>query len=269
MICIFMTDIAKARPKIHPTALIEEGAELAENVEVGAFAYIGPRVKLGPGTIIRHHATVEGVTELGSGNEVFPYALIGGKTHDLKFKGGQPGLLIGNNNTFREYVTVHPATNDGDYTRIGNHNTILAYSHIAHDCQVGDYLVMSSHAALGGHVVVEDRVNIGWGAGIHQFCRIGKYAMVAAASKMVQDLPPFLIADGNPAHVRAYNRVGMERVNFAEEDIKLVHQIYKILFRDGLNRTQAIQKLKDHPQADHDIFASFFHFFEHSTRGVR
>jgi len=261
----------KIRPevRIHPTAVVESGAELAEGVEIGAFAFIGSQVKIGSGTIIRHHATVEGETIMGARNEVFPYSLIGGKTHDLKYKGGKTGLMVGDDNTFREYVTIHPATSDGDFTRIGSHNTILAYSHIAHDCQVGDRLVMSSHAALGGHVVVEDGVNIGWGAGVHQFCRIGKFAMVAAASKMVQDLPPFLIADGNPAHVRTYNKVGMERANFTEAEIKLVHNIYKILFREGLNRSQATEKLRRHPQVGNPIFDSFFQFFASSKRGVR
>ena len=177
-------------PKIHPTAVVEEGAKLADTVEVGAYAYIGSHVRLGPGCIVHHHATVEGFTEMGRQNEVYPYALIGGKTHDLKFEGGNPGLRVGDANVFREYSTIHLATNDGDFTTLGNRNTILAYSHVAHDCQIGNGIVMSSHAALGGHVICGNYINIGWGAGVHQFCRIGTLAMVGATSKLVQDLPP-------------------------------------------------------------------------------
>ena len=139
-------------PKIHPTAIIEKGAVLDDDVEVGAYAYIGGSVKIGKGTIIAHHATVDGNTVVGEYNQIFPYAYIGGKTHDLKYRGGNPGLIIGDRNVFREYTTAHLATKDGEYTVIGNDNNILAYSHIAHDCIVGNKIVMSSHAALGGHV---------------------------------------------------------------------------------------------------------------------
>lgn len=165
--------------KVHPTAIVESGAELDEGVTIGAYAIIGDKVRLGRGTEVRHHATVEGLTELGEENVVYPYAYIGAKTHDLKFEGGEPGLKVGRYNTFREYVTVHAATNDGEFTVVGDNNVILAYSHIAHDCSVGNNLVMSSHSALGGHVATGDHVNVGWGVGVHQFCRIGNYAMLS------------------------------------------------------------------------------------------
>ena len=168
---------------IHPTAIIEKGAQIADGVEIGAYAYIGSQVKIGAGSCVFHHATVDGFTTLGERNQIFPYAFIGGKTHDLKYKGGLPGLVIGDDNVFREYSTAHMATSDGTFTIVGNRNNILAYSHIAHDCVVGDNIVMSSHAALGGHVKVEDHAVIGWGSGVHQFCRIGAYAMLSASSK--------------------------------------------------------------------------------------
>ena len=139
---------------IHKTAIIEKGAEIDEGVEIGAYAYIGATVKIGAGTVVAHHATVDGNTVMGKNNQIFPYAFIGGKTHDLKFKGGTPGLRIGDNNVFREYTTSHCSTADQTFTIVGNNNNILAYSHIAHDCIVGNNIVMSSHAALGGHVVV-------------------------------------------------------------------------------------------------------------------
>lgn len=253
--------------RIHPTAIIEKGAKLADSVQVGAYAYIGPQVKIGAGTVIQHHATVEGFTEMGEDNEVFPYALIGGKTHDLKYKGGEPGLRIGNRNVFREYSTVHLATQAGDFTIIGDDNVILAYSHVAHDCVIGNHLVMSSHAALGGHVVLGNYVNIGWGVGVHQFCRIGDYAMAGACSKVVQDVPPFMIADGNPATVRTINKVGLERRGFTSEDIELVRFVYKTLYREGLNRSQALERLQAHPKAGEPIIRLILTFAESSQRG--
>ena len=217
--------------KIHPTAIIESGAVLGDDVEVGAYAYIGGSVKIGKGTIIAHHATVDGNTVIGEYNQIFPYAYIGGKTHDLKYRGGNPGLIIGDRNVFREYTTAHLATRDGEYTVIGNDNNILAYSHIAHDCIVGNKIVMSSHAALGGHVVLEDYVVIGWGSGAHQFCRIGEYAMLSASSKLVKDLPPFLMADGSPAEVCAINKINMQRNGFSSEEIDIAYSAFKLIYK--------------------------------------
>ncbi len=254
---------------IHPTAIVEDGAEIGEGCEIGAFAFIGGEVALGDHCKIHHHATVEGFTTTGSENEVFPYALVGGKTHDLKFKGGRPGLKIGNRNVFREYTTIHPATNDGEFTSLGDYNTILAYSHVAHDCQIGDHLIMSSHSAFGGHVVCGDRVNIGWGAGVHQFCHIGTLAMIGAASKVVQDVPPFVIADGNPSACRTVNRVGLERAGYSAEDISLVHRVFKILFREGLNRGQSLEKLRSDKEANHRVIQQMLAFFTSSRRGVK
>jgi UDP-N-acetylglucosamine acyltransferase len=254
--------------RIHPTAIIEPGAELGEGVSVGAYAYVGPEVRLGAGTVLHHHACVEGFTQLGCDNEVFPFSLLGSKTHDLKFKGGRPGLRVGERNVFREYVTVHVATNDGEFTHLGNDNVILAYSHVAHDCAVGSHLVMSSHAALGGHVVVGDHVNVGWNAGVHQFCHLGANSMAGACAKVVQDVPPGLIADGNPATVRTINKVGLERHGFSADDIALTRAIFKILYREGLNRTQAVERLTAHPQVAHPLVSAMLEFIKHSQRGL-
>ncbi len=254
--------------KIHPTAIIEDGAELGKDVEIGAYAYIGPEVVLGDGCKVHHHGSVEGLTSLGAGNEVFPFACIGGKTHDLKYKGGKPGLKIGDQNVFREYVTVHAGTNDGEYTEVGSHNHILAYSHVAHDCVIGDHLVMSSHAALGGHVIVGDHVNVGWGAGLHQFVHIGSYAMVGACSKVVQDVPPYMLADGNPAHVRFINKIGLERHGYSLADMDLARSVFKILYRQGLNRGQARAALYEHPKVDSQMVQVMLAFMASSDRGL-
>lgn len=254
--------------RIHPTAVIEPGAQLGTDVEVGAFAYVGAAVRIGDGTRLHHHAAVEGNTVLGRECEVFPHANIGGKTQDLKYKGGNPGLRIGDRNVFREYVSVHGATNDGDMTAIGDGNTILAGCHVAHDCVLGDGIIMSNGAVLAGHVVVEDHVVIGGYGGVHQFCRIGTHAMLSAMAKLVQDLPPYFIADGIPGTVRAFNKVGLERHGYTPEQLERVKQIYRILYRDGLNRSQALEKLASHALAGSAEFQRMLTFAKGSERGL-
>ncbi|MSU65474.1 MAG: acyl-ACP--UDP-N-acetylglucosamine O-acyltransferase [Opitutus sp.] len=254
--------------KLHPTATVETGAQLGADVEVGAYGFVGAGVTLGDGTKLHHHASVEGNTVLGHACEVFPYACLGGKTQDLKFKSGNPGVRIGDRNVFREYVTVHGATNDGDLTRIGSDNVILAACHVAHDCVLGDHIVMSNGVLLAGHVVVEDHVVIGGYGGIHQFCRLGTYAMLSATAKLVHDLPPFFIADGTPAEVRAINKVGLERNGFTPAQLERVKQIHRILYRDGLNRSQALEKLAAHSEAASAEFQRVLIFARESERGL-
>lgn len=254
--------------KIHPTAIIEPTVELGEDVEIGPFAYIGGTARIGAGTIVRHHATVEGNTVVGKQCEIFQYCSIGAKTQDLKYKGGNPGVVIGDRNVFREYVSVHAATSDGNFTVIGSDNTILAYSHVAHDCVLGNHIVASNNVGLAGHVTVEDHVTFGAISGVHQFCRIGAYAMVSAYAKVVQDVAPFFIADGQPAVIRSLNKVGLERKGFTAEQIERVKQIYRVLFREGLNRTQALEKLAQHPQADSSEIQRILEFARVSERGL-
>lgn len=224
---------------------------------------------LGDNTRVLHHATVEGRVTLGSNNTIFPYALIGGLTHDLKYEGGEPGLQIGDNNVFREYVTAHVATQSEDLTCIGSNNVFLAYSHVAHDCQIGDHLVMSSHSALGGHVEVENHVNIGWGAGVHQFCRLGRHCMVSACSKLVQDVPPFMLADGSPADVRSINKIGLERAGFQSSEIELIRTAFKVLYRKDFNRSQALQYLEENFAVEEEaILQEIIGFARASARGM-
>ena len=224
---------------------------------------------LGDNTRVLHHATVEGRVTLGSNNTIFPYALIGGLTHDLKYEGGEPGLQIGDNNVFREYVTAHVATQSEDLTCIGSNNVFLAYSHVAHDCQIGDHLVMSSHSALGGHVEVENHVNIGWGAGVHQFCRLGRHCMVSACSKLVQDVPPFMLADGSPADVRSINKIGLERAGFQSSEIELIRTAFKVLYRKDFNRSQALQYLEENFAVEEEaLLEEIIGFARASARGM-
>lgn len=253
---------------IHPTAVVESSAQLGADVEIGPFCYVGPGVRLGDRTRLHHHASVEGNTSLGEACEIFPYACIGGKTQDLKFKGGNPGVRIGARNVFREYFTVHAATNDGDFTTVGDDNTFLAYGHIAHDCVIGSHIVASNGMMLAGHVTVEDHVVIGGYGGVHQFCRIGAHAMLSATAKLVHDLPPYFIADGAPAVVRAYNKVGLERRGHSPEQIERVRRAFRILYRDGLNRSQALDRLAAHEDAATPEFARILAFAQTSERGL-
>jgi UDP-N-acetylglucosamine acyltransferase len=254
--------------QIHPSAVIEPGATLGAGVSIGPFAFVGAGVRLGDGTVLHHHASVEGDTVLGRGCEVFPYANLGAKTQDLKYKGGSPGVRIGERNVFREYSSVHAATADGHHTIVGDGNTILAYCHIAHDCVLGNAIVMSNIAMLAGHVTIEDHVVIGGYAGVHQFCRVGAFAMVAAKTKLVQDLPPYFIADGRPAGVRAYNKVGLERNGFSAAQLARVREIFRVFYREGLNRTQALERLAAHPEAASEEIRRVLEFAKKSTRGL-
>lgn len=253
---------------IHPTAIVETGAELDEDVRVGAFAYIGSKAQIGARTVIHHHASIELTTIIGQDCEVFPYALIGGLSQDLKYKGEDSGVKIGDRTVLREFTTIHIATGEGKFTTLGNDNFILAYSHIAHDCSVGNHLIMSSHAALAGHVQIGDHVNIGWSTGIHQFCKVGSYAMLGGVTKLVQDVPPYMLADGNPATVKTINKVGLQRAGFSKEELLNARKAYKYLYREGLLRKDAIAKMKAEEYKDSKIMQAVIDFLQQSKRGL-
>lgn len=253
---------------IHPTAVVDTKAELDEGVEVGPLAYVGPGVRLGSGTKLHHHASVEGNTAMGRDCEVFPYACIGGKTQDLKYKGGNPGVKIGDRNVFREYMSVHAATADGSHTVIGSDNLFLANTHVAHECVLGNHIIMSNYAGLAGHVIVEDHVVIAGYGGVHQFCRVGQHAMVGGGAKVVQDVPPYVIITGYPATVRAINKVGLERSGYTAEEMDRVRRLFHILYREGLNRTQAMDKLQADPAVNSREFQLMIEFVRKSERGI-
>lgn len=229
---------------IHPTAVIHPGAKIGEGCQIGPYCVIGEHVTLGANCKLHSHVVIDGHTTLGSGNDIFPFASIGLQTQDLKWKGGTTWTRIGNNNTFREYVTVHSATSDGDATVIGSENHILAYCHIAHDCQLGNHIVMSNVGTLAGHVKVEDHAIVGGLAAVHQFCRIGTMAIIGGCSKVVQDVPPYMLADGNPAETRTVNKIGLERNGVSEEAQTALKQAYKIIFRDGLTISNALVRIE-------------------------
>ena len=229
---------------IHSTAVIHAKARLGNNCEVGPYCIIGENVTLGDGCRLHSHVVIDGHTTLGAENEIFPFASIGLKTQDLKWKGGLTRTLIGDHNTFRESVTIHSATGDGEVTTVGSHNHILAYSHIAHNVTLGHRVIMSNVATLAGHVTVEDHAVIGGLAAIHQFCRIGKMSIIGGCSKVVQDVPPFMMADGSPAQTRTINKVGLERNGITDEAQAALKQAYKILFREGLTLSNALLRIE-------------------------
>jgi len=253
--------------EIHPTAVIHADARIGEGCQIGPFCVIGEHVELGPGCRLHSHVVIDGHTRLGAGNELFPFASIGFKTQDLKWRGGVTRTEIGERNTFRENVTVHSATGDGDATVIGSDNNLLAYAHVAHDCCLGNHIVMSNVGTLAGHVVVEDRAIIGGLAAIHQFCRVGRMSIIGGCSKVVQDVPPFMMADGNPASTRTVNKVGMERNGISEDVQSAMRQAFKILFREGLTIGNALvqvdKEVTSFPEIQHLI-----RFVRASERGI-
>ncbi|HEY5297468.1 MAG TPA: acyl-ACP--UDP-N-acetylglucosamine O-acyltransferase [Verrucomicrobiae bacterium] len=252
---------------IHASAIIHPRAKLGANCEVGPFCVIGENVTLGDECKLHSHVVIDGHTTLGRKNEIFPFASLGLKTQDLKWNGGLTRTEIGDANTFREYVTIHSATGDREVTRVGSHNTILAYCHIAHNCVLGDKIIMSNVATLAGHVAVEDFAVVGGLAAVHQFCRIGKMAIIGGCSKVVQDVPPFMLADGNPAETRTVNKVGLERNGLSEESQNALKQAYKILFREGLTLSNSLAKIEKElpplPEIKHLV-----EFVRASERGI-
>ena len=253
--------------RIHSTAAVEEGAQIAEGCHIGPYCIIGPNVTLGQGCTLHSHIVIDGHTELGEANTIYPFASIGLQSQDLKHTGGITHTSIGTHNTFREYVTIHSATGTGDSTVVGSHNNLLAYAHVAHDCQLGDHIVMSNVATLAGHVTIEDRAIIGGLAAVHQFCRIGSMSIIGGCSKVVQDIPPYMLADGNPATTRALNKEGLKRNQVSEESQAALKQAHRILFRSDLTITNAIesatQEIENTPEVQHLLA-----FLQSSQRGI-
>ena len=257
----------KSPMAIHPSAVIHPRARVGDGCEVGPYCVIGEHVELGAGCQLISHVVIDGHTKLGARNEIFPFASIGLKTQDLKWKGGLTRTEIGDDNTFRECVTIHSATGDGAVTKVGSKNHILAYSHVAHDCKLGSNIIMSNVATLAGHVTVEDYAVVGGLAAVHQFCRVGKMAIIGGCSKVVQDVPPFMLADGNPAETRTVNKVGLERNGVSEEAQAALRAAYKILFREGLTIPNALAKVeKELPKLPEILH--LIQFVKTSERGI-
>lgn len=252
--------------QIHPTAIIDAGAELGADVVVGPYCVIGDKVVIGDGTTLQNHVTLCGPTTIGKRNQFFAYTSIGQRTQDLKYAGEPTYLEIGDDNVFREFCTVNRGTLPGTRTVVGSKNHFLSYCHIAHDCVVGSHVIFSNNGTLAGHVTVEDHVILGGLTAVHQFCRVGKFSITGGCSKIVQDIVPFTIVDGNPARARGINMVGLQRHGYTEEQIKALRAAFKTLYRSKLNISQALEQLRSSEPDDHT--QHLITFVEGSRRGI-
>src|SRR5213595_1617974 len=253
--------------RIHPTAVIDPGAEIGAGTIVGPYCVIDSGVVLGPNCWLQHHVTLCGPLKVGGKNRFYAYCSIGQQTQDLKYRGEPTYLEIGDENTFREFVTAHRSTTSDGKTRIGNRGNFLAYCHIGHDCAVGDHVIFSNNGTLGGHVQVGDYAVMGGLTAVHQFCRIGRFAITGGCSKIVQDVPPFLIADGNPAQIRGVNLVGLERACYAPESVKAIKEAFRLIYRSKLNTRQAIEAVRIQIEPREEV-THLIEFIEKSERGI-
>jgi UDP-N-acetylglucosamine acyltransferase len=254
--------------KIHPSAIVHEGALLGVDVEIGPYSIIGPNVKLGDRTKVMPQVFLDGHTSMGAECMVYPFASIGSQTQDLKYKvGNKTYVEIGDRTTVREYVTINSGTMDGEVTKVGSGSLIMAYCHVAHGCKVGNRVIMANNASLSGDVLVEDDVVIGGMSGIHQFTRIGTCAMIGGMAKITQDVPPYMLVDGNPSGVHGINSVKLQRLNVSAETVALIKKAFKLLYREGLSTRQAMERihaeLPKGPEIEHLI-----KFIETSERGI-
>jgi UDP-N-acetylglucosamine acyltransferase len=244
--------------KVHPTAIVEAGAELAADVEIGAYSIVRAAVRIGVGSVVGPHCVIEGRTTIGSGNRISQFNAIGGVPQDKKYAGESTELVIGDGNTIREFCTIHIGTvQDAGVTRIGDDNWIMNTVHIAHDCQVGSHTIIAGYSGLAGHVQLGDWAIVGGMCGLLQFVRVGAHAMIGFQSHVSQDVPPFMMVDGHPLQVRGFNAEGMRRRGFSAERIGAVKQMHRLLYRDGLTFDEARAKIAELatgvPEADPDV----------------
>lgn len=253
---------------IHPSAIVSPEARIAEGVEIGPFAVIGPRVIIGKGTKIGAHSVIDGWTEIGEDNQIFSMAAIGGIPQDLKYRGEETWLRIGNGNIIREFTTLQPGTVTGvGETVIGNNNLFMAYCHVAHDCIVGNRVIMANGATLAGHVVVQDFVILGGLSAVHQFTRIGESAMLAGGALAGQDVLPYSVVSGNRARSAGLNLVGLKRRGFSPALIADIKRTYKLIFRSALKLEEALQRVAEEIPSSPEI-SRMIDFIKQSERGL-
>ena len=230
---------------IHKTAIIEDGAKISENVEIGAYTVIGHQVTIDSGTRLHSHVNITGNTKIGSGNEIYPFTSIGNDPQDLKYQGEENSLIIGNDNKIREYVNINPGTKrGGGITKIGNNNLFMVFSHIAHDCDIGDNIVLANNVQVGGHVKIQNNAIVGGSCAIHQFSRIGQLAMIGGMTGVVSDVIPFSLSLGNRNYLNGINLIGLRRAKISNENIKIIDQAYKEIFKSTTCR-ENVENLND------------------------
>lgn len=256
--------------RIHPTAIIEEGAQVASDVVLGPYTYVGPEVVIGSGTRLDQGAIVQGRTQLGSENHLFPYAVLGSVPQDKKYEGEPAALEIGDRNTIREHVTIHIGTeHGGGLTKIGSDNLIMAGAHVGHDCRVGDHCVLANSTGLAGHVIVEDYAILGGQTGVHQFVRVGAHCMTSGGSKIGQDVPPYTIAQGYPARLRGINHVGLRRRGYSDQTVRMLRKAYRALFLSDVPRFEdALALVREEFAASREVM-NLIEFIEAAQRSDR
>ena len=254
--------------EVHETAVVHPNAKIGKEVKIGPYAVIGEHVEIGDGTEVGPHAVIRGWTKIGENNKIFNSASVGQEPQDLKFNGEKSFLEIGDNNTIREFATIHRGTEEGgSLTKIGNNNLLMAYTHVAHDCKLGNDIVMSNSVNLAGHVEVEDSVVFGGMVGVHQFVRIGQMAMVGGDSKVVKDVPPYILVDGHPASTNGINAVGLRRNDVDPKVRKKIKEAYRILYRSNLSTSDAIEKM-DQELDNSKMIEHFLRFLRNAQRGI-
>jgi len=259
--------MSKTEP-IHPSAVIFPDAELAENVRIGPFAVVGSGVQIGAGSTIGAHCVVTGPTIIGPNNRFYPFASIGDDPQDKKYGGEVTRLEIGSGNTIREYCTINRGTvQDAGITRIGNNNWLMAYTHVAHDCRLGSEIVMANGATLGGHAHISDYAILSAFSAIHQFCRVGAYSFIGAYGGIARDVPPYVIAFGQPPEPRGINVEGLRRHDFTLRQIRHLKEAYRILYRSDLRLEEARDRLVERAD-DQPELAILIEFLDKSERGI-
>lgn len=264
---MIVVGMENATSNIHSTAVVHPDAKIGKGVIIGPGAVIGENVTIGDGTKIGANVVVGGWTTIGQRCEIYPGAAVGLEPQDLKFKGEKSFCNIGDETVIRECVTISRATGEGEETRVGNNCLFQAYTHVAHNCIVGNNVIMSNCAGLAGHVIVEDRVVIGGIAGIHQFVKIGRNAMVGGMAKVVQDIPPYVIADGQPARVIGLNSVGLSRAGISEEVRHDLKQAFRIIYRSGFSLSRAIEEMEMQLNSSVEI-ENLLRFLRNADRGI-
>jgi UDP-N-acetylglucosamine acyltransferase len=256
------------KTRIHSTAIVDAKAELDSNVEIGPFCIIKSAVKIKKGSRLFSNVIIEGRTEIGENCTIHPFSSIGFPPQDLKYKGEPTGLVIGDNNILREYITIHRASVGGDgVTSVADNNFLMAYVHIAHDCKIGSNVIMSNAATLAGHVVVEDHAYIGGLVAVHQFTRIGRHAMVGGFSGIAQDIPPYMMASGARARLFGPNTIGLKRHGLSDAAVNAIRKAYKILFREKRTLKDALKKIREEVPATEEI-RHLVEFIEENKRGI-
>ncbi len=253
--------------EVHGAAIVHDGAELGENVTIGPYSVISPEAKIGDGTTVGSNVLIEGNTSIGAGNTIFHGAVLGTPPQDLKYRGAKTFVKIGDNNMIREYATVNAATNEGDATIIGSNCLLMAYSHVAHDCIIGDNVILANAVNLAGHVTIHDYAILGGMVPVHQFVRVGTHSFVGGGCRVAKDVLPYIKIAGTPVKVSGLNTVGLKRRGFEDSQLERIKAAYRLIYRSGLNVTQAIARIEIEIEPSEEI-KTLLDFIRGSQRGI-